>query len=381
MIKKIKMLFAVLFSALALFVVMAEPSYAGDKITPQANPAMSIANTMKLVKQSAIKISEKLSERATELLWGLALISLSFLAIKQIFSGADFNTLFAEIVKFIMTIGFFVFILNPKYVGVGKLITFVEGWLDIIPTGGVSNHTPEAFIENMFVTGWRVLCYVASLGKQVLNLDFIIPGIMDGGFCAYALSLLIAIAIFILFLCMTANFILTIVKAYITICCGVLAVGFGGLTWTNSWAVNYLKQLVKLGFELMCFVFIVNVLLDMILTVINQPTLQKRPMYLSEAFVIFAESLLIFILAHSVPSAVVSMIEGHDTKSSEMSPVAQGAMAMKTGSLAMKTGSLAKQGASKVYARLKGNGKNGSVDVKPNSPSSNSSSPSSDSKE
>ena len=64
-----------------------------------------------------------------------------------------------------------------------------------------------------------------------------------------------------------------------------------------------------------------------------------------------------------------------------MSPVAQGAMAMKTGSLAMKTGSLAKQGASKVYARLKGNGKNGSVDVKPNSPSSNSSSPSSDSKE
>lgn len=381
MIKKIKMLFAVLFSALALFVVMAEPSYAGDKITPQANPAMSIANTMKLVKQSAIKISEKLSERATELLWGLALISLSFLAIKQIFSGADFNTLFAEIVKFIMTIGFFVFILNPKYVGVDKLITFVEGWLDIIPTGGVSNHTPEAFIKNMFVTGWRVLCYVASLGKQVLNLDFIIPGIMDGGFCAYALSLLIAIAIFILFLCMTANFILTIVKAYITICCGVLAVGFGGLTWTNSWAVNYLKQLVKLGFELMCFVFIVNVLLDMILTVINQPTLQKRPMYLSEAFVIFAESLLIFILAHSVPSAVVSMIEGHDTKSSEMSPVAQGAMAMKTGSLAMKTGSLAKQGASKVYARLKGNGKNGSVDVKPNSPSSNSSSPSSDSKE
>ena len=271
-----------------------------------------------------------------------------------------------------MTIGFFVFILNPKYVGVGKLITFVEGWLDIIPTGGVSNHTPEAFIKNMFVTGWRVLCYVASLGKQVLNLDFIIPGIMDGGFCAYALSLLIAIAIFILFLCMTANFILTIVKAYITICCGVLAVGFGGLTWTNSWAVNYLKQLVKLGFELMCFVFIVNVLLDMILTVINQPTLQKRPMYLSEAFVIFAESLLIFILAHSVPSAVVSMIEGHDTKSSEMSPVAQGAMAMKTGSLAMKTGSLAKQGASKVYARLKGNGKNGSVDVKPNSPSSDS---------
>lgn len=381
MIKKIKMLFAVLFSALALFVVTAEPSYAGDKITPQENPALSIANTMKLVKESAIKISEKLSERATELLWGLALISLSFLAIKQIFSGADFNTLFAEIVKFIMTIGFFVFILNPKYVGVGKLITFVEDWLNIIPTGGASNHTPEAFIKNMFVAGWRVLCYVASLGKNVMILDFIMPGIMEGGFCAYALSLLVAIAIFILFLCMTANFILTLAKAYITICCGVLAVGFGGLTWTNSWAVNYLKQLVKLGFELMCFVFIVNVLLNMILTVINQPALQNRPMYLSEAFVIFAESLLIFILAHSVPPALVSMIEGHDTKSSDMSPVAQGAMVMKTGSLAMKTGSLAKKGASKMYARLKG-GK-GNIDVKPNSPSSNSSSPSSssDSKE
>lgn len=381
MIKKIKMLFAVLFSALALFVVTAELSYAGDKITPQGNPHADVTNTMKLVKESAIKISEKLSDRATELLWGLALISLAILAIKQIFNGANFNTLFAEMIKFIMGIGFFVWILDPKYIGVGKLITFVEGWLNIIPTGGVSNHTPEAFIKNMFTAGWRVLCEVASLGKYALDLDFIIPGILEGGFGAYALSLIIASAVFIIFICMTANFILTLVKAYITICCGVIAVGFGGLTWTNSWAVNYLKQLVKLGFELMCFVFIVNVLLGMILTVINQPSLEMRPINLSEVFVIFTESLLIFILAHSVPSAVVSMIEGHDTKSSEMSPVAQGAMAMKTGSLAMKTGSLAKQGASKLYARLKGNGKNGSVDVKPNSPSSNSSSPSSDSKE
>lgn len=106
MIKTTKMFFALLFSAIALFAT--EPSYAGDKTTPQDDPSPAIANTLKLVKDSAIKISEKMSDRATDLLWGLALISLSILAIKQIFSGADFNTLFAEMIKFIMGIGFFV---------------------------------------------------------------------------------------------------------------------------------------------------------------------------------------------------------------------------------------------------------------------------------
>lgn len=364
------MLFAVLFSAIALFIITAEPSYAGDKITPSKNPHTSIVNTMKLVKQSAIEISEKLSNRATELLWGLALISLSILAIKQIFSGADFNTLFAEMIKFIMGIGFFVWILDPHYIGVGKLITFVEGWLNIIPTAGVSNPTPEQFIKNMFSSGWNVLCHVASLGKSFQNLDFLVPGLMDGGFTTYALSLIVASAIFILFLCMTANFILTLTKAYITICCGILAVGFGGLTFTNTWAVNYLKQLVKLGFELMCFVFIVNVLLSMVSTIIYTPIKELRPISLSETFLIFTEGLLTFILAHSVPSAVTSMIEGGDTKSFAMSAISQGKVAKDTAKLGMGGAGLAMKGASKLYARLKGKNKNGSIDIKPNSPES-----------
>lgn len=163
MIKTTKMFFALLFSAIALFAT--EPSYAGDLLTPQNAPSNSVANTLKLVKDSAIKISEKMSDRATDLLWGLALISLSILAIKQIFSGADFNTLFAEMIKFIMGIGFFVWILDPHYIGVGKLITFVEDWLNIIPTNGVST-TPEDFIIHMFTQGWNVLCAVATLGTD-----------------------------------------------------------------------------------------------------------------------------------------------------------------------------------------------------------------------
>ena len=373
MIKKIKMLFAVLFSAIALFVITTEPSYAGDKITPQGNPHVSVANTMKLVKESAIKISKNLSDRATELLWGLALISLSILAMKQIFSGADFNTLFAEMIKFIMGIGFFVWILDPHYIGVGKLITFVEGWLNIIPTDGVSNHTPEQFIKNMFSSGWNVLCHVASLGKSFQELNFLVPGLMDGGFTVYALSLIVASAIFTIFLCMTVNFILTLTKAYITICCGILAVGFGGLTWTNSWAVNYLKQLVKLGLELMCFVFIVSVLLSMVKTVIYQPISARRPIELSETFIIFTEGLITFILAHSVPSAVTSMIEGGATKSFDMSAISQGKVAKDTAMLGMGGAGLAMKGAKgagKLYARLRGKNKNGSVDIKPNSPES-----------
>ena len=368
MIKMLKMLFAVLFSAIALFAT--EPSYAGDLLTPQNNPSNSVTNTLKLVKDSAIKISEKMSDRATDLLWGLALISLSILAIKQIFSGADFNTLFAEMIKFIMGIGFFVWILDPHYIGVGKLITFVEDWLNIIPTNGVST-TPEDFIIHMFSQGWNVLCAVATLGTDTSVLDFIFPVALAEKMAEYILSLIVASAIFIIFLCLTVNFILTLTKAYITICCGILAVGFGGLTWTNSWAVNYLKQLVKLGLELMCFVFIVSVLLSMVETIIQLPKDQGRPIELSETFLIFTESLIILMLAHSVPSAVTSMFEGGATGSSAMSAASQAKVSKDTAKLAMGGAGMAMKGASKLKARLAKN-KNGSVDIKPNSSSSDS---------
>lgn len=368
MIKTTKMFFALLFSAIALFAT--EPSYAGDLLTPQNAPSNSVANTLKLVKDSAIKISEKMSDRATDLLWGLALISLSILAIKQIFSGADFNTLFAEMIKFIMGIGFFVWILDPHYIGVGKLITFVEDWLNIIPTNGVST-TPEDFIIHMFTQGWNVLCAVATLGTDTSVLDFIFPVALAEKMAEYILSLIVASAIFIIFLCLTVNFILTLTKAYITICCGILAVGFGGLTWTNSWAVNYLKQLVKLGLELMCFVFIVSVLLSMVETIIQLPKDQGRPIELSETFLIFTESLIILMLAHSVPSAVTSMFEGGATGSSAMSAASQAKVSKDTAKLAMGGAGMAMKGASKLKARLAKN-KNGSVDIKPNSSSSDS---------
>lgn len=368
MIKTTKMFFALLFSAIALFAT--EPSYAGDLLTPQNDPSNSVTNTLKLVKDSAIKISEKMSDRATDLLWGLALISLSILAIKQIFSGADFNTLFAEMIKFIMGIGFFVWILDPHYIGVGKLITFVEDWLNIIPTNGVST-TPEDFIIHMFSQGWKVLCTVASFGSEVDLLDFIFPVALAEKLAEYILSLIVASAIFIIFLCLTVNFILTLTKAYITICCGILAVGFGGLTWTNSWAVNYLKQLVKLGLELMCFVFIVSVLLSMVETIIKLPQDQHRPIELSETFLIFTESLIILMLAHSVPSAVTSMLEGGATGSSAMSAASQAKVSKDTAKLAMGGAGMAMKGASKLKARLAKN-KNGSVDIKPNSSSSDS---------
>lgn len=384
MIKKIKMLFAVLFSAIALFVVTAEPCYAEGtavKAVTGANAQKDVTDILKIVKECATNISKTLSKRALELLWGLALISLSFIAIKQIFSGADFNTLFAEMVKFIMTIGFFVFILDSKYIGIEKLIKFVEDWLNIIPTvNGGSNHTPEQFIKNVFNGGWIVLCWVTSLGSSGTTLDFVLPDDWTDYF-SYGLSLIVVSGIFIIFLSITANFILTLTKAYITICCGVLAVGFGGLTWTNSWAVNYLKQLVKLGFELMCFVFIVDVLLGMVTVTIFSATSANRPLSLSEIFLVLTEAILTVILAHSVPSAVVSMIEGGATGSFAQSAASQGAMAKSTAKLgknvatsgaglAMGGAGLAMKGASKMYARLKG-GK-GSVDVKPNTAPSDS---------
>lgn len=131
----------------------------------------------------------------------------------------------------------------------------------------------------------------------------------------------------------------------------------------------------------MCFVFIVDVLLGMVTVTIFSATSANRPLSLSEIFLVLTEAILTVILAHSVPSAVVSMIEGGATKSFDMSAISQGKVAKDTAKLgknvatsgaglAMGGAGLAMKGASKLYARLKG-GK-GSVDVKPNTAPSDS---------
>lgn len=390
MIKKIKTLLTVLCSALMLSTIIAEPCYAegipADSVTYRTASAPVITLTNKF-KSEAENLGKDLANKSIQLLWGLALITLCFVGIKQIFSGADFNTLFAEMVKFIMGIGFFLFILDPKYIGVGKLITFVEDFVKIIPIGdikinGKSLDSANAtnFVGTIFSLGWNVLCMIATYGGSKDSLYFEQPPSL-GDWPMYVLSLIVVSLIFVLYISISANYILTLVKAYVTICCGVLAVGFGGLTWTNTWAVNYLKQLVKLGFELMAFVFTVSLMLKTQVGFLNVYIYQSKTLPFQVTLLLFLMAVLTFILAHSIPTAVTSMIEGGATGSFAQSAASQGAMAKSTAKLgknvatsgaglAMGGAGLAMKGASKLYARLKG-GK-GSVDVKPNTAPSDS---------
>lgn len=391
MIKKIKTLLTVLCSALMLLTILSSPCYAEakEKIGVNSNtasyPVVSITNAF---KKQAGEIGSTLAEKSIQLLWGLALITLSFVGIKQIFSGADFNTLFAEMVKFIMGIGFFLFILDPKYIGVGKLITFVEDFVKIIPIGdikinGKALDSTDAthFIGSIFNIGWAILCSVATRGQSVDELFTRYPD--DWGLWPeYIFSLIIVILIFVLYISISANYILTLVKAYITICCGVLAVGFGGLTWTNAWAVNYLKQLVKLGFELMAFVFVVSLMIKVQTGFLTVYVFSGHVIPLEETLLLLLMTIMTFFLAHSIPTAVSSMIEGGATGSSDKSTASQIAMAKKTSDVmgatalaklgAKGVGKGAKLGASSIYKRIKGSGKEGSADIKPNSSSSDS---------
>lgn len=392
MIKKIKTLLAVLCSALMLLTILASPCYAEaepkEKLGVNSNtasyPVVSITNAF---KKQAGELGVKLAEKATQLLWGLALITLCFVGIKQIFSGADFNTLFSEMIKFIMGIGFFLWILDPKYIGVGKLITFVENFVKIIPIGDITIHgkaldSTDAthFVGSIFDIGWAILCSVATRGQSIDELFTRYPEDMFM-WPEYIFSLIIVILIFVLYISISANYILTLVKAYITICCGVLAVGFGGLTWTNSWAVNYLKQLVKLGFELLAFVFVVSLMIKVQTGFLHVYVFSGHVIPFEETLLLLLMTVMTFFLAHSIPPAVTSMMSGEGGGFS-MSAASQGAMAMTAAKAtgvtglakfgAKGTGKLAKWGASSIYKRIKGSGKEGSADIKPDSSSSDS---------
>ncbi|WP_031579318.1 type IV secretion system protein [Ruminobacter sp. RM87] len=334
MIRKIKILITVLFPALALFAFSAQPCFAEGTQIANKNAVTKKTNTtmldeiLKSTRDNSIKISTELVKHAKNLLIALACISFSFFAIKHVFDGANFNTLFAEMVKFIMGIGFFMYMLN---LGPTAIIKIVEDFVSIISINVSSKHnlftnentTAINLVSTIYSQGWDMLTAIARRGKpEGSSFDIIFADTSMADMFQYYVSLVLGGVIMIVFTFISVNYLLTLSKAYITACCAILAVGFGGLTWTNSWAINYCKQLIKIGFELMTFVFVVKLLLiamDYPISAIK--TIPNVP--ISFLVMGIAMSLLTLILSNSLPKSVSAMIEGGATGSFDMSAVSQ----------------------------------------------------------
>ena len=181
-----------------------------------------------------------IKQAAISLFWILAAIEFSVSAIFLALQGAGAQTFAAELVKRILVIGIFYFILDS---GSSICNAIVESLKQLAFNAGGVKSAPSA----IFNSGWNIC-------QKILNEVSLWK---DAG-----KAIVLCIAAFIIIVCfalIAAMMIVTLVEVAIVSYAGIILLGFGGSSFTKDYAVKYLTYAVSVGIKIMMMTLVVSV--------------------------------------------------------------------------------------------------------------------------
>ncbi|MCW3585106.1 P-type conjugative transfer protein TrbL [Burkholderia cenocepacia] len=232
---------------------------------------------------------------AQKLFWMLATIDFGWTTVTYILDKAEFADILNSLVKKVMTIAFFWTLLKmsdtwiPAIINSFKTIGVAAGG-----AGGSapSASTPDGIVSTGFDTALAAYQAIGELGVME-KIAVVIP------------VTALAILVFLSFLFVAAQLLVTQIESYIAIGGGVILLGFGGSRWTTDMASKYLQYAVATGIKLMVLYMIVGAgqtLFD---------NLAIDPANLIQSCLIAAgEALVYAYLGISVPQMASAMMSG-----------------------------------------------------------------------
>ena len=227
---------------------------------------------------------------AERLFWLLVLVDIGWTAVIYVLEKNDITEIVTSFVKKIFTIGFF-----------WGLLKFSDSWIPAIinsfrqigtSVGNVSSVTPDGIVT----TGFELAKGAFKIMKDLGTLEAIAV--------VFPVTL-VAIVVFVAFLFVAAQLLVTLIESYIAVGGGVILLGFGGSRWTTDFATKYLQYAVGTGLKLMIIYLIVGTgqtLFD---------SLMLDPNNLIETMLAAMGSALVYAyLAIQVPQIASSMMSG-----------------------------------------------------------------------
>jgi type IV secretion system protein TrbL len=169
----------------------------------------------------------------------LAIIELSWAAIRLAFRNADFSEWLAEIVNQVLFLGFF-FALLENSVTWGQAI--VDSFRQAATSAGGGGIAPS----DVFTAG-------VHIASQVLQQMTIWHPAASAGL------MVAAIVIEVCFALMAAFMVLALVESYLIISMGVLFMGLGGSRWTKDFAISTVRYTVSVGAKLFVLQLLVSI--------------------------------------------------------------------------------------------------------------------------
>lgn len=262
------------------FIVVA-PAFAqdGSVLTTLENSVVTAARGWETTVMNA----------ARSLFWILAAIEIGIAAVWLAINAASLDSWFAELVRRIMFIGLFAFILDQGP-------TFAKAVVDSLYQIGASGGSASP--ADIFNAGIRVA------SKMSEHVQF-------GLFKDNALAIAAVFAMIVVVVCFSlvaAIFISVLVEMYVGLLAGMIMLGLGGSSFTKDFAVRYLVYAFSVGMKLMGLVMIARIGSDVLVDLADAPTANSDQFITTLA--IAGISVVVFIIAMYVPPILQGVVQG-----------------------------------------------------------------------
>ncbi|SCB37803.1 P-type conjugative transfer protein TrbL [Rhizobium hainanense] len=228
-------------------------------------------------------------DAAKSLFWILAGIEIGIAAVWLAIQAASLDSWFAELVRRIMFIGFFAFVLTQ---GPSFARAVVDSLFQIGAGGG------SASPAEVFDAGIRVASQMSQQAKF---------GVFQDNALAIAAVLAMGVVV-ICFSLVAAIFVAVMVEMYVSLLAGMIMLGLGGSSYTKDFAIRYLVYAFGVGMKLMALVMIARIGSQVLLGLAQAPTADTDQFITTLA--IAGISVVVFIIAMYVPNIIQGVVQG-----------------------------------------------------------------------
>ncbi|HTN60515.1 MAG TPA: P-type conjugative transfer protein TrbL [Devosia sp.] len=266
--------------AVVAFIASVQPALAqsGELLTQLENEIVSSAQGWESTVMDA----------ARSLFWILAGIEVGIAAVWLALAAASLDTWFAELVRRILFVGLFVFILEQGP-------SFARAIIDsLFQIGAGSGSASPA---NVFNAGLRVASELSAKAQFGLFEDN-----------ALAIAAVFAMVIVVIcFSLVAAIFVAVMVEMYVGLLAGMIMLGLGGSSFTKDFAVRYLIYAFSVGMKLMALVMIARIGSEVLINLANAPAGADEFM---STLAIGGISVVVFVIAIYVPNILQGVVQG-----------------------------------------------------------------------
>jgi type IV secretion system protein TrbL len=240
------------------------------------------------MRSAAAGWEDRVMLAARSMFWILAGIEIGIAAVWLAIQSASLDSWFAELVRRVLFIGFFVFVLEQ---GPDLAKAVVDSLFQIGANGG------SASPANVFNAGLRVASEMSE------NVRF---GLFEDNALAIA-AVFAMIVVVVSFSLVAAIFVSIMVEMYVGLLAGMIMLGLGGSSFTKDFAVRYLVYAFSVGMKLMALVMIARIGSEVLIRMANSPSGADE--FLS-TLAIAGISVVVFMVSMYVPNIVQGVVQG-----------------------------------------------------------------------